>query len=501
MNAKYEGSNMEHGLIAHIREKYGVVCDTDSYKLGHHAQYPAGATRMCSYIESRGGKYDEVLFFGLQFIIKEYFMQKLTHAQVDNMIAFEKMHMMENITGDLEIALRRVVDVYGGNIPIRIRAVEEGHIVPIKNVMVTVETTAPDNKIFSLVSYFETKIMRLWSPTTVATESYNIRKIILTALEESADDPLAEIPFKLHDFGGRGVGGMETAAFAGAGHLVSFQGSDTVIAILAANEGYNCEMSAFSIPATEHSTTTMHGPDGEEGLLENMFSNYAKPGAIFATVIDSYEWLKFVRELAPKFKERLKESGATWVFRPDSGDPVATPIKVVEELGRIFGYVMNTKGYKVLNNVRVIQGDGIDKNDVQHILRQLLRGGWSATNMIFGMGGGLLQKNNRDTQKMTMKCCAVEIDGEWQDVYKDPAVYNADWTLSKEKSFKISKRGRLELLHYEDNNDWVTVKEGLAKKMLGRESVWKSMLETVYEDGVLVKDLTMDQVRRNAGII
>lgn len=501
MNEKFGSGNMERGLIAHIKEKYGPACDTDSYKLGHHPQYPDGATRMMAYIESRGGLYDAVLWFGLQLIIAEHLLQKITHAQVNNMIAFSRAHMMDNITADLEIALHRVVDVYGGNIPIKIRAVEEGYIVPVKNVLATIETTVPDPLIFSLVCYFETKIMRVWAPTTVATESYNIRKIILAALEESADDPLAEIPFKLHDFGSRGVSSMETAAFAGAGHLVSFQGSDTTIAILAVNEGYDADMSAFSIPASEHSTVTMHGRDGEEQFLENMFDNYAKPGAIFATVIDSYDWVEFIRKLAPKFKERLKESEATWVFRPDSGDPIETPIQVVRELDSIFGHTVNTKGYKVLNNVRVIQGDGIDQADVQHILTGLLDEGWAATNMAFGMGGGLLQKNNRDTQKMTMKCCAVEIDGVWQDVYKDPAVYNEDWTLSKEKSFKISKRGRLALLRNKRTNDWITVKEDLAKKMLARGDGWESMLKTVYDSGSLKNHITMDQVRKNAGII
>lgn len=501
MKMKEINDRLAFGVLHHIREEFGVVADTDSYKLTHAPQYPLGATRMASYIESRGGKYDKVMMMGLQMLLVEHFLQPLTHHQVTNIIEFERKHLMDNVTDDLEIALRAVVDDYDGKLPIKISAVPEGYLVPTNNVLIMVETTVPDHRIFSLVSYFETQLVRCWSPMTVATESFNIRKIILAGLEESADDPMAEIPFKLHDFGSRGVSSSETAAFNGAAHLVSFQGSDTTLAVLTANIVYDAEMSASSIPASEHSTTSMHGRHGEEQFLDNMFENYAKPGAIFATVIDTYDWVDFVRALAPLFKERLAESGAKWVFRPDSGDPIETPIQVVRELDKIFGHTVNTKGYKVLNGVGVIQGDGIDKADVQYIITGLLDEGWSISNMAWGMGGSLLQKNNRDTQKFSMKCCAVEIDGEWREVYKDPAVYNADWTVSTEKSFKESKRGRLELMYDDMTKDWCTIPEELADTMCGISPHVHRMLEPVYESNMMLRCMTMDEVRRNAGII
>lgn len=490
------------GIMATIRENYGIAGDTDSYKMTHHAQYPEGAKRMVSYIESRGGKYDEVLFFGLQLLIKEFFMQRLTHEQVDNLIEFEREHLMGNCTDDLEIAMRLVVDEHGGKWPIRIRSVEEGKIVPVKNVLVTVESTVDDERLFSLVSYFETKLMRLWSPVTVATESYEIRKIILDGLERSSDDPLAEIPFKLHDFGARGISSSEGAAFAGAGHLVSFQGTDTVLAALALNIAYNATMSGYSIPATEHSTTTTHGRTGERQIVKQMLETYAKPGAIFATVIDSYDWVDFVRSIAPEVKPALIESGATWVFRPDSGDPIKTPVQVIRELDKIFGHTVNSRGYKVLNNVRVIQGDGIDKDDVYEIVMMLLNEKWSISNIAFGMGGGLLQKNNRDTQKFAMKCCAVLVGDEWVDVYKSPAVYDPDtWELDERaSSFKVSKRGRLELLYNTQTGGYETMTVENTKDFEGKYG-WVSALETVYENGELVKDLTLDQVRKNAGVL
>jgi nicotinamide phosphoribosyltransferase len=271
---------------------------------------------------------------------------------------------------------------------------------------------------------------------------------------------------------------------------------------MAANLGYNEEMSAFSIPASEHSTTTMWGPDGEQAFVDNMFKNYAKEGAIFATVADSFDILNFVDRIAPKMKDRLIESGATWVIRPDSGDPVLTPINVVEKLAEHFGYEVNAKGFKVLNNVRVIQGDGINIDDVRDIVDIMIQKGWSIDNIAFGMGGGLLQKNNRDTQKFAMKCCAARIDGEWVDVYKDPKIYDPNtWGVINKQGdngFKTSKKGRLELMYNSQTDTWETMPKSIANDYNGKFG-WTKKLETVYENGRLVKDLTLAQVRANAG--
>jgi nicotinamide phosphoribosyltransferase len=488
----------QNGIMYQIRQKYGVTYDTDSYKLSHHCQYVQGAQRMASYVESRGGLYDETLWYGLQLILKEYFLQRLTQAQADNMIAWAAEHMMadqdESYLNNLKTALQTVIDEYDGKLPIRIRAAREGLLIPVKNVLAVIESTENDPRLFSLVSFFETKLLRVWSPTTVATTSYNIRKAIYAALVESADEPDAEIAFKLHDFGSRGVSAGETAAFAGSGHLVSFMGSDTTAAIMAAELGYNERMAGYSIFATEHSTTTTHGRFGEAGFVSNVFDHAAKPGAIFATVIDSYDAIAFIREIVPKFKDRLIESGATWVLRPDSCDPVKMPIQTVVELDKIMGSVVNSKGFKVLNNVRVIQGDGIGPDDVKQILKELMALGYSASNIAFGMGGGLLQKNDRDTQKFSMKCSAVMVNGEWHDVYKNPAIYDDDWNKIEGETFKVSKAGRLELFFNRETGEYATAREDSTEY-----DGWARMLELTYENGDLVRDMTFAEVRANAG--
>lgn len=502
MNTKHEiPQAVQNGILYQCRQKYGVVGDSDSYKLSHIPQYVKDADMMVSYAEARGGIRDKIMNVGMEMICQEYLLQHLTQDQADNMVAWAREHLFGNVTDDLQIALNKVVTELDGHLPIRIRNAPEGEMIPIGNVLFTIETTIPGKVWFSLVSYFEAKLMRAWSPMTVGTTSYYARKAIMTALIISADEPAAEIDYKFHDFGSRGVGGMEVAAFAGAAHLVSSRGTDTTIAVQAIEFAYDEPMAGNSIPATEHSTTTTHGRDGEINLVTNMFDAYAKHGAVFATVIDSYCAMNFIRNIAPQFKERLIESGATWVFRPDSGDPIKTPIQCVIELEKVFGTTMNRKGYKVLNHVRVIQGDGIVPAQITEILNALMDLGYSASNMAFGMGGGLLQKNDRDTHKFALKCCAVRVNGEWIDVYKDPAVYDEDFNVIETKSFKASKAGRQELLSRRAGVDkeYMTVRYEDVENYL--PAGWKIALETVYEDGYMVRRTTFEQIRRNAGMI
>lgn len=484
------------GLIYQMRQKYGVVGDTDSYKLSHAPQYPKGTDKMVSYFASRGGEYDRVMNFGMELMCKEFLLQKLTADQVKNMIAWAKEHMMENMADDLEIALMAVVNELDGRLPIRIRNAKEGVMIPVKNVIFTIETTIADERFFSLVSYFETKLVRNWGPATVATVSFHVRELIMDYLEKSSDDPMSEIAFKFHDFGSRGVGDYGVSAFHGAGHLVSFLGTDNIAAVHAVEFAYGMTMAGFSIPASEHSTTTMHGVDGEEGLVDAMFSAYAKPDAIFATVADSYDIINFIRNIAPTVKDRLIASGATWVVRPDSNDPVEMPVQTIIELDKVFGSEVNSKGYKVLKNVRCIQGDGIEPKHIKLILDRLIELGYSASNIAFGMGGGLLQKVNRDTCKFALKCSAARVNGEWIDVYKDPATYDEEWNKVDVPSFKTSMRGRLELMFNAETGEYAT-KQSTNASEFGPE--WEEALETIYEDGFMIRATPFDEIRRNAG--
>lgn len=447
------------------------ILDTDSYKASHWLQYPPGTTGMFSYIESRGGKYPATVFFGLQMILKEYFSRRITRANVEEAEAFFRAHGEPfNREGWMDIATR-----LGGRLPLRIRAVPEGMVVPVGNVMASVEST--DSACAWLVSYVETKLLRVWYPVTVATVSWNIRQIIKRYLEETADD-LSGLPFKLHDFGARGVSSAESAAYGGAAHLVNFMGSDTVYGVVAANRYYHEPMAAFSIPAAEHSTITSWGKEHEVDAYRNMIRQYGKNGALFACVSDSFDIYSAVDHMwGEVLRQELLDSGAVLVVRPDSGTPHEVVLRCVILLDARFGSSVNGKGYKVLNKVRVIQGDGVDQESIERILATLKLNGFSADNVAFGMGGALLQRLDRDTQRFAMKCSAIEVNGQWRDVFKEPITDPG----------KVSKRGRISL--YRDPSD------GRLATLAMPGANMRDMMEIVWQDGELVRDWTLREVR------
>ena len=252
--------------------------------------------------------------------------------------------------------------------------------------------------------------MRIWYPITVATQSYYIKQDFYKFLQETADDPDAEIAFKVHDFGARGVSSKETAAIGGAAHLVNFLGTDTLASLILHRDFYHEEMAGFSIPAAEHSTMTAWGRENEVLAYRNMLENFAKPGAILAVVSDSWNIYEACEKIwGEQLRQEVIDSEATVVIRPDSGDPEEVVSRITHILAEKFGTITNSKGYKVLKNVRVIQGDGVNEQSIHQILQRLKNEGFSASNIAFGIGGSLLQKVNRDTLKFAYKnigyCC------------------------------------------------------------------------------------------------
>lgn len=460
---------------------------TDSYKASHFNQYPPNAQGLFFYIESRkGGLYPDTLFFGLQIFLKEYMTRRITEENIEDAKAFLKIH------GEPfnEKGWRYILENYSGYFPVTIKAVPEGSLIPEGNVLVTIECEDPE--CFWVVGYLETALLRsVWYPCTVATNSYNCKKVIKEYLDLTSDDPRAGLPFKLHDFGARGVSSHESACLGGAAHLVNFMGSDTIEGILTANEYYNCDMAAFSIPAAEHSTITSWGKDRELDAYKNMLEQYAKPGSILACVSDSYDIYRVCEEFwGGELKQMIIDSGATLVVRPDSGDPQWTVLHVVETLGKNFGFTINNKGFKVLNHVRVIQGDGININTIRGILSRLYINGWSTDNVNFGMGGALLQNLNRDTLRFAMKCSSIEIDSEWKDVFKDPVGDHS----------KVSKSGRISLYlkdQVHGRPQYVTMRidefeelDSCAKKF------YSEVLRPVYSNGILMNEMSFDEVRQ-----
>ena len=444
-----------------------ILFNTDSYKVSMWKQYPPNTTGVYSYIEARGGRFDQTVFFGLQAFIKEYLLNPITQDEIDLAAELYAEHGEPFNREGWEY----ILNAHGGFLPLRIRAVPEGSVVPIKNVLVTVENTDP--AVPWLSTWGETAILRgVWYPTTVATQSWTIKQIILEYLERTGDP--STIGFKLHDFGARGVSSWESAGIGGAAHLVNFQGTDNVSSLLFARDYYGARMAGFSIPAAEHSTITSWGRENEVKAYANMLKQFAQPGSVVAVVSDSYDIYNAVENLwGGELREAVIASGATVVIRPDSGDPETVVSRVVQLLDKKFGSTVNEKGYKVLNNVRVIQGDGINESTIRCILSHLEIYGYSADNVAFGMGGALLQKVDRDTQHWAMKCSAAKIDGKWVPVQKDPVT----------DSGKRSKAGRVTL--YRDRD---------GQYRSGVEDWEQDALQTVFENGRLLVDDSFDAI-------
>ncbi len=457
-------------------ERQNLVLQTDSYKFTHWKQYPPGTEYVYSYLESRGGMFGQVVFFGLQYYLLRYLQGTVVNAEdVAEAQSFVDQHLgpgMFNHKGWMHI-----VERHGGRLPVEIKAVQEGSIVDVRNVLMTIENTDP--VCYWLPNYLETLLLKVWYPITVATLSRAIRRVFLTALERSGDPAL--IDFKLHDFGYRGVSSEETAGIGAAAHLINFKGTDTVAGIRILQEYYaSQQMEGFSVPAAEHSTITSWGREHEVDAYRNMLHSF--PQGIVAVVSDSYN----VYDAAEKLwggvlrDEVLKREG-TLVVRPDSGNPREVVLKVLDILGERFGYELNAKGYRVLNpHVRVIQGDGVNYWTIQDTLMAMNRAGWSADNITFGMGGALLQQLNRDTQKFAFKSSSITVNGQDRDVFKDPV----------EGHDKMSKRGRLALRFREGK--WLT--ERVERGAAGKDD----MLRPVFRDGEVLARYTVAEIRDRA---
>lgn len=464
-----------------------LILKTDSYKISHFLQYPANADRVHSYAESRGGAFPVTVVAGIQAFVKKYLTTPITTKDIDEAELIAKLHGFPDFNRAM---WERIVNVYGGKLPVVIKAVPEGTVVPTKNVLVTIENTDPECA--ALTSYLETALLRgLWYPTTVATLSYHMKQIIRRYMDETVDDDVIDgaMPFKLHDFGARGVSSGESAELGGLAHLINFVGTDTVEALVAANKYYNVditkaeEMPGFSIPAAEHSTITSWGREGERDAFQNMLNAYGRPGSLLAVVSDSYDIYNACSKIwGEDLREKVIASGATVVVRPDSGYPPEVVLKCLELLGEKFGTTTNSKGFKMLNHVRVIQGDGIDLEMLEEILRVVKEAGWSADNLAFGCGGGLLQKVDRDTLKFALKCSAMRVDGQWKDVYKDPVTDPG----------KVSKKGRQML--FWDKRDKVYV-SGVDVKQASR---FEPVLRTVFMNGKVMVDEHLSTIRERA---
>ena len=456
------------------------LLDTDSYKYSHPKQYPEGTEFVFAYVEPRraDGSIDHVLFFGLQAEMVKLSGQVLTQAMLDEATPFIRAHGL-----DLYVEMfQHIVDEHNGRLPVQIDALPEGTLAPVGIPQLRIVNTDP--KCWALPGFLETRILRaVWYPSTVATRSNYVVRLIRDHLiqTDGTDEGLA---FKLHDFGARGATSLESAGLGGAAHLVNSMGTDTVAGLIVARNVYGADMAGFSIPATEHSTVTSFGPDKELEFMRKFVAD--NPSGIIACVSDSYDLMRAIRDYwGGDLRDAVLARDGVLVVRPDSGDPIQIVPEVIEALMERFGYTLTKTGYRILpDQVRVIQGDGVDKGSIELIMRAMRARNLAIGNVAFGMGAGLLQKLDRDTFSYSMKTSAICVNGKWRDVFKDPITANGT---------KTSKKGRMGVLK---NESGAFVVRPMRNIPPGHDA-----LVPVFRDGNLLVKHSFDDIRARVGLI
>jgi nicotinamide phosphoribosyltransferase len=498
---------------------------TDGYKTGHHQQYPKGTELVYSNFTPRSNKYapkgcDKVVSFGQQFVMK-----KIYEEFQNNFFNRPKSEVIGEIKRELSLYLDADYDVSHfealhdlGYLPITVKALPEGTLVPIKTPVLTIKNTKPE--FYWITNYLETIISNLlWKPMTSATIAYEYRKVLtgwILKTDEAAKD---FVSFQGHDFSMRGMDSIDATIASGLGHLTSFMGTDSLPAIGGAREYYGeTEFVGGSVNATEHSVMCAGTKDDEIGTFRRLLETY--PTGILSVVSDTWDLWKVLTVYLPQLKEEILSRDGKLVIRPDSGDPVdiiCGKIKpnsygeidffdehgeystkeqyynrvkgtkeyneskgVIELLWDIFGGTINSQGYKVLNEkIGAIYGDSITIDRADEICKRLAAKGFASSNIVLGVGSFTYQYNTRDTFGFAMKATFVQVDGEAREIFKDPIT---------DDGTKKSARGLLKVTK-DDSGEYKLVDQVSLQEEESGE------LGVIFEDGAFAKEVTLTEIR------
>lgn len=392
-----------------------------------------------------------------------------------------------------------------GYLPVEIKALPEGTLCPIGVPLLTICNTDPN--FFWLTNALETSLSNiLWKPMTSATTSYAYRKEF-ERHSKLTGSPKDFICWQGHDFSYRGMSGLEDACMSGGGHLLSFNGTDTIPAIEWLNQYYPSEqLIGGSVPATEHSVMCMGGDGiGELETFKRLITEIY-PNGIISIVSDTWDFWKVMTEYLPALKKEILARDGRVVIRPDSGNPVdiicgydkpkelyRNPIDAqhywalaheakgaYELLWDIFGGTINEQGYKVLNpKVGLIYGDSITYDRQKEILAKLEAKGFAASNLVLGIGSYSFQYTTRDCLGFAMKATFGVVNGEEREIYKDPKT---------DSGLKKSLKGLLQI--YKDESGKIKVKDQCTW-----EEESQGLLEPVFKNGKLLKDFSLTEIR------
>ncbi|WP_083292242.1 nicotinate phosphoribosyltransferase [Arthrobacter sp. SW1] len=496
-----------------------ALFETDAYKLGHRDLYPEGTTGILSNYTNRGSRIEgvtKVVHFGLQAFLQSYCIEAFAPffaADEDEAVA-EYETVLASILGPNSIGSDHIRELHRvGYLPLIFRAVPEGTRVPLRVPSFTIENTRPE--FFWLVNYIETVLSAaVWHPSTTATIADHYRRILDEAADTTGVDRAA-VNWQLHDFSYRGMSGTVSAAASGAGHLLSFTGSDSLASIDWVRRYYPSEAGAEnglvlgSVPATEHSV--MCAGISESSELETFERILDKhPSGIVSVVSDTFDFFEVLNGILPALKGRIMARDGKLVIRPDSGDPAdiicgtaSRPGAVsdgaartmeddpeyfgaVQLLWNVFGGTVNAKGYKVLDShIGLIYGDSITIDRAKDIWTRLEAMGFASENVVFGVGSYSYQYVTRDTFSSAVKATWARIGGVEHNLLKDPAT---------DSGTKKSATGRLAVVRDADG-ELVLIEKATP------EQEAESLLQPVWADGEFITRQSFADVRAVLGNI
>lgn len=559
-----------------------LLCDY--YKVGHVFQYPKGTTHAYGNLTPRKSRIpgvNKMVVTAIQYFVKDVLIRRFNEDFFnipEDQAVEEYRQGVEQGLGKGAITYEHVRELHKlGYLPIRIKAIPEGKRVSMKVPVMTIVNTHPD--FYWLPNFLETVLSTtVWQMMTSATIAYEYKQLFdKYALETTGSTAGTE--FQGHDFSMRGMSSIETAMLSGAGHLLSFAGTDSIPAINFLRFFYNAPADYFiggSVPATEHSVMCAGEKDDEIGTFRRLI-NEVYPSGIVSIVSDTWDLWKVCTEYLPTLKSEILARNGKVVIRPDSGDPVdilcgkiSNSFSTIKELGyylseffwenegtrkeyftygdAVYSVSMDTlneraqeygteqmfefsdstvlhdlvmggrysyirkedisiaeaKGviellwdvfggttvtgadgneYKLLDShIGAIYGDSITLERAKQICERLKAKGFASTNWVAGIGSFTYQYNTRDTFGTAMKATWVNVNGEGREIWKDPIT---------DDGMKKSAKGLLRVDIDPNTGDYILKDQCTWEEEYGGE------LQIVFNNGEIVKEFTLEEVRQN----
>ncbi len=518
----------------------------DGYKADHKRHYPPNTTLVYSNMTPRKSRLptNHMVVFGIQYFLKKYLIDHFDEhffGRSREVVMAEYKRRIKTYMGSDLVSYKHIEDLHAlGYLPIKIKALKEGTVVPMRVPFLTVVNTLPE--FFWVTNFIETLMSSvIWQPCTSATISKLYKEMFLGWAEKTGM-PKEFVQWQGHDFSFRGMSSPESAVVSGMGHLLSFYGTDTIPAIDGLEEYYlanaDKEIIGGSVCATEHSCVCSGGEENEQATLERLITE-VYPNGIFSMVSDSWDLFRLITVYLPNLKEKIMARDGKLVIRPDSGVPediicgkefrsfedfsavdryyrgnAPSPLPVfevdgeyykliahegislqytdynrtpedkgvIELLWEVFGGTETATGYKLLNShIGAIYGDSITLKRGDEICRRLAEKGF-ASQCVKGLGSYSFQYNTRDTLGLAMKATYCEVNGEGREIFKDPVT---------DSGMKKSAKGLIRV----DRVDG----ELVLRDQVTKEEEAGGELEVVFENSKVVRLQSLAEIREILG--